>query len=68
MKLKIIEMKADHYNWSCNVPEDIKNEFEAMLKEIDHQLNDKKRTPRTMSDLNDLASIHEDDFNPKAMK
>ena len=40
MKFKIIEMKADHYNWSCHVPQETKDQLEQMLLKIDKQLKE----------------------------
>jgi len=41
MKFKIIEMKADHYNWSCHVPQETKDQLEEMLVSIEKQLKEK---------------------------
>ena len=41
MKFKIIEMKSDHYNWSCHTPQEMKDQLEEMLLEIDEQLKEK---------------------------
>ena len=41
MKFKIIVMKADHYNWSCHVPQETKDQLEEMLVSIEKQLKEK---------------------------
>jgi len=41
MKFKIIEMKSDHYNWSCHTPQETKDQLEGMLLKIDEQLKEK---------------------------
>ena len=40
MKFKILEMQSDHYNWSCHVPQETKDQLEAMLVTIDKQLKE----------------------------
>jgi len=38
MKFKIIEMKSDHYNWSCHIPQETKDQLEEMLLKIEDAL------------------------------
>lgn len=42
MKFKILEMKADHYNWSCHVPQELKDQIEEVLIEINSELEGDK--------------------------
>lgn len=38
MKLEILKLKADDYNWQCHTPKDIQEELERMLVEINKAL------------------------------
>jgi hypothetical protein len=38
MKLDILKLKANHYEWSCHVPEDVRKELEEMLSKINSAL------------------------------
>ncbi len=40
MKFKIIEMKADHYNWCSHTPQEAKDQLEEMLIKINEQLKE----------------------------
>jgi hypothetical protein len=50
MKLEILKLKADDYNWQCHVPKDVRQELEQMLVTINRDLevlaeeNEKIRT------------------------
>ena len=37
MKLEILKLKADDYNWQCHIPKDVKAGLEKILKEIEEQ-------------------------------
>ncbi len=38
MKLEILRLKADDYNWQCHTPDDVRKELEEILKWIDAEL------------------------------
>jgi hypothetical protein len=38
MKLDILKLKADDYNWACHTPQNIKDELERMLARINKEL------------------------------
>lgn len=38
MKLEILKLKADDYNWACHIHDDTKKELEGMLAEINEKL------------------------------
>lgn len=38
MKLEILKLKADDYNWQCHTPKDVREDLERMLTEINKAL------------------------------
>ena len=38
MKLEILKLKADDYNWQCHTPDDVKQMLEEILEEINQEL------------------------------
>ena len=34
-KVEILKLKSDHYNWTCNIPEETQNSLEKTLLDID---------------------------------
>lgn len=37
-RVEILKLKADHHNWSCYVPQDVKDQVEETLTEINSLL------------------------------
>ncbi len=43
LKVEILKLKADDYNWQTHTPKDVKAELEATLSDINENLNAPRR-------------------------
>jgi hypothetical protein len=42
MKVEILKLKANDYEWNCHVPADVKDELEQVLMQINNALQNNK--------------------------
>lgn len=40
IKIEILKLKADSYDWVCHVPDNVKNQLNEMLEQINEELSE----------------------------
>ena len=53
LRVEILKLKANDYDWCCHVPADVKTQLEETLKEINEKLNEPTKPYEDPRDLND---------------